>query len=185
VDGTLFRRGLLSALTRRLVNEGVFPNRVREELSREYYAWVGRRGFYDAYDRLVVDLFLRELEGVTVVDLLGCTRAEVVAHGRRLHMYTRDMAARLKRAGYQLLAISGSPQEILDLFLTPLGFGRSRGTVLVQDPRGCYNGEVLHYSFRNEWQVLEELLNAADLGLQNSSVGSGDTLSEVGVLESV
>ncbi len=37
VDGTLFRRGLLPALTRRLVNEGIFSERVREELSRDYY----------------------------------------------------------------------------------------------------------------------------------------------------
>ena len=63
VDGTLFRRGLLPALTRRLVNEGIFSERVREELSRDYYAWVERRGSYDTYDGLVVDLFLRELEG--------------------------------------------------------------------------------------------------------------------------
>jgi phosphoserine phosphatase len=54
VDGTLFRRGLLPALTRRLVNEEVFPERV-------------------------------------------------------LHMYTRDLAQRLKQAGYYLIAISGSP----------------------------------------------------------------------------
>ena len=40
VDGTLFRRGLLPALTRRLVDEGVFSERVREELSEDYYAWV-------------------------------------------------------------------------------------------------------------------------------------------------
>jgi phosphoserine phosphatase len=73
-------------------------------------------------------------------------------------MYTRDMAARLKRAGYQLIAISGSPQEILDLFLTPLGFDRSWGTVLAQDARGCYTGEVLHYPFKNKRQVLEGFL---------------------------
>ena len=35
VDGTLFRRGLSPALTRRLVDEGVFPERVREELSED------------------------------------------------------------------------------------------------------------------------------------------------------
>ena len=38
VDGTLFRRGLLPELTRRLVNEGVFSELVREELSRDFYA---------------------------------------------------------------------------------------------------------------------------------------------------
>lgn len=184
VDGTLFRRGLLPALTRRLVNEGVFGERVREELSRDYYAWVERRGSYDTYDRLVVDLFLKELKGVTVADLQGCARAEVEAHGRRLHMYTRDMALRLKRTGSQLIAISGSPQEILDLFLNPLGFDRSWGTVLAQDAEGCYTGEVLHYPFRNKRQVLEDFLNDADVGLENS-VGVGDTLSDVGFLEMV
>jgi HAD superfamily hydrolase (TIGR01490 family) len=184
VDGTLFRRGLLPALTRRLVNEGVFSERVREELSQDYYAWVERRGSYDTYDRLVVDLFLRELRGVTVADLQRCARVEVEAHGRRLHMYTRDVALRLKQAGYQLVAISGSPQEILDLFLKPLGFDRSWGTVLAQDPQGYYTGEVLHYPFENKRQVLEEFLKEANIDLEGS-VGMGDTLSDVGFLEMV
>jgi HAD superfamily hydrolase (TIGR01490 family) len=184
VDGTLFRRGLLPALTRRLVNEGIYSERVREELSRDYYAWVERRGSYDTYDRLVVDLFLRELNGVTVADLQRCARAEVEAHGRRLHMYTRDVALRLKQAGHQLVAISGSPQEILDLFLKPLGFDRSWGTVLAQDDKGCYTGEVLHYPFENKRQVLEEFLQEANIDLEGS-VGMGDTLSDVGFLEMV
>ena len=184
VDGTLFRRGLLPALTRRLVNEEIFSERVREELSRDYYAWVERRGSYDTYDRLVVDLFLRELNGVTVADLQRCARAEVEAHGRRLHMYTRDVALRLKQAGHQLVAISGSPQEILDLFLKPLGFDRSWGTVLAQDAKGCYTGEVLHYPFKNKRQVLEEFLQEANIDLEGS-VGMGDTLSDVGFLEMV
>jgi HAD superfamily hydrolase (TIGR01490 family) len=183
VDGTLFRRGLLPALTRRLVNEGVFPERVREELSRDYYAWVERRGSYETYDELVMELFLRELEGVSVAELQRCARAEVEAHGRRLHMYTRDTARRLKEAGYHLIAISGSPQEILDLFLKPLGFDRAWGTVLAQD-EGRYTGEVLQDPFKNKRQVLEEFLEEADVGLEGS-VGVGDTLSDVGFLEMV
>src|SRR5918997_6643622 len=113
VDGTLFRRGLLPALTRRLVEEGVFSERVREELSRDYYAWVERRGSYETYDQLVMELFLRELEGVSVAELRRCATVEVEAHGRRLHIYTRDLTRRLKQAGYHLIAISGSPQEVL------------------------------------------------------------------------
>jgi HAD superfamily hydrolase (TIGR01490 family) len=183
VDGTLFRRGLLPALTRRLVNEGVFSERVREELSQDYYAWVERRGSYETYDELVVDLFLRELKGVSVAELRRCARVEVEAHGRRLHMYTRDIARRLKQAGYHLIAISGSPQEILDLFLKPLGFDRAWGTVLAQD-EGRYTGEVLHDPFGNKRQVLEEFLKSADMNLEGS-VGVGDTLSDVGFLELV
>ncbi len=86
VDGTLFRRGLLPALTRRLVNEGIFSEWVREELSQVYYAWVERRGSYDAYDELVVQLFMRELKGVSAARLRRCASAEVEDHVRRLHI---------------------------------------------------------------------------------------------------
>jgi HAD superfamily hydrolase (TIGR01490 family) len=188
VDGTLFRRGLLPALTRRLVEEGVFSERVREELSEDYYAWVERRGSYDTYDRLVMELFLRELEGISVAELQRCAIAEVEAHGRRLHIYTRDVALRLKEAGYQLIAISGSPQEILDLFLKPLGFDRAWGTVLAKDARGRYTGEVLENPFGNKRRVMEEVMEEflanAEAGLEDS-VGMGDTLSDVGFLEMV
>ena len=183
VDGTLFRRGLMPELTRRLVDEGVFSERVREELSEDYYAWVERRGSYETYDELVVELFLRELGGVSVAELQRSARAEVEAHGRRLHIYTRDMARRLKEAGYHLIAISGSPQEILDLVLKPLGFDRAWGTVLAQD-EGRYTGEVLQDPFKNKRRVLEEFLEDANVGLEGS-VGMGDTLSDVGFLELV
>jgi HAD superfamily hydrolase (TIGR01490 family) len=183
VDGTLFRRGLLPALTRRLVNEKIFPERVREELSEDYYAWVERRGSYETYDELVMELFLRELKGVSVSELRRCAIAEVEAHGRRLHIYTRDVARRLKQTSYYLIAISGSPQEILDLFLKPLGFDRAWGTVLAQD-EGRYTGEVLQDPFKNKRRVLEEFLEEANVGLEGS-VGVGDTLSDVGFLEMV
>jgi HAD superfamily hydrolase (TIGR01490 family) len=184
VDGTLFRRGLLPALTRRLVDEGVFSERVREELSRDYYAWVERRGSYETYDELVMELFLRELEGVSVAELRRCATVEVEAHGRRLHIYTRDVARRLKQAGYHLIAISGSPQEILDLVLKPLGFDRSWGTGLAQDNRGRFTGRVLQDPFKNKRQVLERFMEDAGVGLDRS-VGMGDTLSDVGFLELV
>ena len=183
VDGTLFRRGLLPALTRRLVDEGVFPERVREELSEDYYAWVDRRGSYEVYDELVVRLFLRELKGVPVAELRRTARIEVEAHGRRLHSYTRDLASRLKQAGYYLVAISGSPTEILEIFLKPLGFDRAWGTVLGQE-EGCYTGEILHHPFSDKRSVLKEFLDEAGISLEDS-VGVGDTLSDVGFLELV
>lgn len=99
-------------------------------------------------------------------------------------MYTRDVARRLEQAGYHLIAISGSPQEILDLFLKPLGFDRAWGTVLAQDAGGRYTGEMLHNPFKNKQRVLEEFLKDAGVDLEES-VGMGDTLSDVGFLELV
>jgi HAD superfamily phosphoserine phosphatase-like hydrolase len=184
VDGTLFRRGLLPELTRRLVNEGVFSERVREELSRDYYAWVERRGSYESYDNLVVELFQRELTGIALEELRRCARAEVEDHGRRLHLYTHELTQRLLEAGYFLLAISGSPEEILDIFLKPLGFDRAFGTVLAVDDEDRYTGERLSNPFEDKQRVLEEFLAETSMSLEGS-VGVGDTLSDVGFLERV
>src|SRR5829696_4377019 len=81
VDGTLFRRGLLPALTPRLVNEGVFSERVREELSEDSSAWVERRGSYDTYARLGLDLFLPGLERPAGARLQRRARIEVETRG--------------------------------------------------------------------------------------------------------
>jgi HAD superfamily hydrolase (TIGR01490 family) len=183
MDGTLFRRGLLPALTRRLVDEEVFPERVREELSEDYYAWEERRGSYEIYDELVVQLFLRELKGASVAELRRCANLEVEAHGRRLHIYPRDLAQRLKQAGYYLIAISGSPTNILETFLNPLSFDRAWGTVLGQE-EGRYTGQLLHHPFSDKRGVLKGFLGEASLNLDRS-VGVGDTLSDVGFLELV
>ena len=184
VDGTLFRRGLLPALTRRLVDEGVFSELVREELSRDYYAWVERRGSYESYDNLVVNLFQRELKGIALEELCRCARAEVKDHGRRLHLYTRELTQRLREVGYFLLAISGSPEEILDIFLKPLGFDRAFGTILAVDDLGRYTGERLSSPFEDKRRVLEAFLTETGINLEGS-VGVGDTLSDVGFLERV
>ncbi len=184
VDGTLFRRGLLPELTRRLVDEGVFSERVREKLSRDYYAWVERRGSYESYDNMVVELFQRELKGISLKDLRRCARAEVEDHGRRLHLYTRELAQRLREAGYVLLAISGSPEEILDIFLKPLGFDKAFGTVLAVDDEDRYTGERLSNPFEDKQRVLEAFLAETGINLERS-VGVGDTLSDVGFLERV
>ena len=51
------------------MDEGVFSERVREELSREYYAWVERRGSHESYHNLVVELVQRELKSVSGEEL--------------------------------------------------------------------------------------------------------------------
>jgi phosphoserine phosphatase len=118
-----------------------------------------------------------------VAELRRCAKVEVEAHGRRLHIYTRDLAQRLKEAGYYLIAISGSPTDILETFLKPLGFDRAWGTVLGQE-EGRYTGQLLYHPFSDKRGVLKGFLEEASLNLDRS-VGVGDTLSDVGFLELV
>jgi phosphoserine phosphatase len=65
-----------------------------------------------------------------------------------------------------------------------LGFDRAWGTVLAQDARGRYTGEVLQNPFGNKRRVMEEFVRDTGVSLEDS-VGMGDTLSDVGFLELV
>ena len=105
------------------------------------------------------------------------------AHGRRLHFYTRELAHRLKQAGYYLIAISGSPTDILETFLHPLGFDRAWGTALGEE-EGRYTGQLLHHPFSDKRGVLKGTLDETRVHL-DGSVGVGDTHSDVGFLELV
>ena len=99
-------------------------------------------------------------------------------HGRRLHLYTRELTQRLREAGYFLLAISGSPEEILDIFLKPLGFDKAFGRVLAVDNENHYTGERLSNPFEDKQRVLEAFLAQTSMNLERS-VGVGDALSDV------
>ena len=167
-----------------MVEDGVFSERVREELSEDYRAWVERRGSYETYDVLVLELFMRELKGTRFEELRRCAEAQVEERGRRLHIYTRDLAGRLREAGYFLLAISGSPEEVLELFLTPLGFDRFYGTVLARDEEDRYTGEKLYNPFDDKRHTLEGFLEETGMSLEGS-VGVGDTASDTRFLEMV
>ena len=93
-----------------------------------------RLGSYDTYDRLVIELFLRELKGVLVSRLQRApgSRWRLTAEG-----CTSTRAMLPYGAGEPGTSCShiGLPREILDLFLTPLRFDRSWGTALAQDAR--------------------------------------------------
>ena len=131
-----------------------------------------------------MELFQRELQGISLKELRRCARAEVEDHGRRLHLYTRELTQRLREAGYFLLAISGSPEELLDIFLQPLGFDEAFGTVLAVDDEDRYTGERLSNPFEDKRRVLEAYLAETGMNLEGS-IGVGDTLSDVGFLERV
>jgi HAD superfamily hydrolase (TIGR01490 family) len=183
IDGTIFRSSLQRELIMSLVKYGVFPPIVRKELEHDYFAWVNRQGNYEDYIMRVVRSYERRIGAVAVDDVRHVARLVIEQQKSRVYTFTRDLIKNLKKQGYYLLAISGSPIEIVKEFNRFYHFDAVVGMVF-EVKAGRYTGQVLEIPIHDKKGVLEQYVTQHKLSLRGS-VGVGDTESDVGFLELV
>lgn len=186
IDGTIFRSSLLIELVNEFVREKIFPKKVLAEIAQDYNAWVNRRGSYDSYIMKVVDIYAKNIGGKRKSDVEKATRR--VIHEQRDHMYrfTRDLIAQTRSQGYYLVAVSGSPHEIVSIFVKSLKFDAAFGT-LYAIKNGRYTGEIeLDNSVKDKSKVIRLFLE--DYGLEadlERSLAVGDTEGDIPTLSLV
>ncbi|MBP9761933.1 HAD family phosphatase [Candidatus Saccharibacteria bacterium] len=124
IDGTLIRWQLYHAVVHKLGKAGQLAPQDFEAINNARMVWKNRRtneGFHD-YEELLVTYFQQSLPGIdtTVYD---ATIQEVFDEFKdQIFTYSRDLVAELKGKGYLLFAISGSPQEVIELLAVHHGF---------------------------------------------------------------
>jgi len=182
IDGTIFRSSLQRELIMSLVKYGVFPPIVRKELESAYFSWVDRKGNYEDYIMQVVRSYERRIAGVNVDDVRRVARLVIQNQKNRVYTYTRELIRKLKPK-FNLLAISGSPMEIVKEFNRYWKFDAVYGMVFeIKD--GRYTGEVLDIPLVNKLAVVKRYAQERNLVLKGS-VGVGDTESDVSFLQAV
>lgn len=183
IDGTIFRSSLLIELTWELVRLGIFPIIVREEISSSYYRWRRRRGKYEDYISQVVKVFMRRIIGCRNEDLITASRAVIRNQKDEVYVYTRNLIKKLKNENYFLLAISGSPVEVVSFFGRRYGFDVTLGSQLeIKD--GYYTGDIISEPVHDKKKALLQVVKENSLSLRNS-IGVGDTESDASFLELV
>lgn len=182
IDGTIFRSSLQRELIMALVRYGVFPEIVRKELEHDYFAWVNREGFYEDYIMQVVHSYERRITGVNVDDVKRVAQIVINQQKSRVYTYTRKLIEDL-RPTHRLLAISGSPIEIVNEFNQYYKFDAVYGMVF-QTHDNRYTGEVLELPIRDKYAILERYLKDEGLKL-TGSVGVGDSESDASFLQAV
>ena len=185
VDGTIFRSSLLIQLVEQLIEDGIFPEKMRQEYQREQLKWLEREGDYPAYIDAMVRAFRRHLKGVHYADFADAGEHMVERHWKHTYRYTRDLIENLKERGYYLLAISHSPKTVMDQFCPRLGFDKAYGTLYEIGPQDRFTGRMLeeHIIF-NKAATLRRAIEREDLSLTHS-FGVGDTESDIPFLEMV
>lgn len=184
IDGTIFRSSLLIEFNKMLQRTGVISATDAKALLRPYYAWVERRGSYEDYIRKVVEVHIKTIRGKQQRRVQAAAKLAFETHRDRVYRYTRDLITKLKKT-HLLLAISGSPIEMVKPFGAYNQFDHVWGSVFEIDKSGRYTGKVLdRRSVDQKRQILEEFVQLNGLSFKDSW-GIGDTETDISFLELV
>ncbi len=185
IDGTIFRSSLLIELTEALIEQGVFPKKVRNIYSREYKRWLERKGSYEDYINAVVRAFWTNIKGVERSVFLKTARDVVALHHDRVYRYTRDLVKDLRKKKYYIIAISHSPREIVGAFCMKLGFSKVYGMMYEVGTDQTFTGTIQYTDLiYDKAKILRRAIEKQGLTLRGS-VGVGDTESDVAFLRLV
>lgn len=185
IDGTLFRSSLFIELIETLIQEGVFPETMKDAYEKDYQKWQARKGTYDAYLNKMIAAWMEHIKGLPYADLERGAKLVVAHEKNRVYRFTRDLILELKEKGYYLLAISQSPKVILDPFCKSWGFNKVYGRFYSIGPDDRLTGgiEDLHL-IANKANIVKRAVEREGLTLRGS-IGVGDSEGDIQFLELV
>lgn len=185
IDGTVFRSSLLIEITEALVQEGLFPSEARRAYARAYKKWSDRKGSYEKYIGAVISAFPKYIKGVSRAEFMKVVKKVGFFHKNRVYRYTRKLVKDLKKKKYFLLAISGSPFEMVSEFCRGWGFDKVYGRLFETGKNGKFTGKVLRADLiSDKARILKRAVEKEGLTLRGS-VGVGDSEADIPFLKMV
>lgn len=184
IDGTIFRKNLAYELINELAWMKIFKKSVRDELVKHYTNWLDHKGVYEDYRKALVNLYATSIKGCRREDVLRASQLVVPFFKDRTYVFTSQLIEKLKKSNYNIIAISGSPQEIVQEYNKYLQFDAVFGTVYELDKNNIYTGGAVFEPPKDKGQVVRQYIAENNLTLVDS-YGVGDTESDEKVLEMV
>lgn len=185
IDGTIFRKNLHFELIDELVWMKVFPKEVRNQLVSLYSNWLEHRGTYEAYRQGTVDVYAKYIKGRTLEDVQRASAGLMPFYKNKTYVFAENLIAKLKKEGYHIIAISGSPIEVVEEYNRQhLKFEKVFGSVYDMDKSGKYTGASEFEPCKHKGATLKQYVFENDLTLEGS-YGIGDTESDASFLELV
>ncbi|PIP27579.1 MAG: HAD-IB family hydrolase [Candidatus Moranbacteria bacterium CG23_combo_of_CG06-09_8_20_14_all_39_10] len=184
IDGTIFRKNLAFELINELAWKGVFKKEVRQELLQHYTNWLDHKGTYEDYRNALVKLYFENLKGCKKEDVENAAKEVSAFFQDRTYVFAEDLIKKLRAQNYNIIAVSGSPSEIVEEYNKHLKFDAVFGSVYELDNQDKYTGQAVFEPTKDKSQVVRQYLTENNLTLEGS-YGIGDTESDVPVLEIV
>lgn len=184
IDGTIFRKNLAFELIDELAWMKIFNKSARNELVKLYTNWLDHKGVYDDYRKALVNLYLKNIIGCRREDILKASRVAVPFYKDRTYVFTLNLIKKLKEENYAIIAISGSPLEIVEEYNKYWKFDAVFGSVYETDANGFYTGRAVFEPTIDKGQIVRRYLAENNLTFEGS-YGVGDTESDASFLEIV
>ena len=184
IDGTIFRKNLAFELINELAWLKVFPKDVRDELVHLYSRWLDHKGTYEEYRQALVALYVENLKGCKKEDVLRAARIVMPFFKDRTYIFANNLITELRKKKYHIIAVSGSPSEIVEEYNKYLKFDAAFGSVYETDSKGIYDGQAIFEPTRHKGHVVKQYAIEKGLTLEGS-YGVGDTESDAKFLEVV
>lgn len=184
IDGTLFRSSLAVELIYELVDQHIFPHRAQEAIQHDFIAWVNRHGTYERFIKQVIAVYEKHIRGCYQKDVIRISKKVVALHHQRVYRFTRKLIRTLAKQNYFLIALSGSPFEIVKAFNAYWPFNFSQGTRFDTNRHHRYTGTITMEPAKQKQTIIKQLIAQKKFSLRHS-VGIGDTESDAGFLKLV
>ncbi len=184
IDGTIFRKNLAFELINELAWMGIFDKSVRNKLVRHYSDWLDHKGTYEEYRKALVKLYAENIKGCTKDDVEKACQVVIPFYKHRTYVFTSRLIEKFRQENYKIIAVSGSPSEIVEEYNKYLKLDAVFGSIYEMDGRGVYTGGAVFEPTIDKSQVVRQYLAENNLTLDDS-YGVGDTESDARVLEIV
>lgn len=182
IDGTIFRKNLQFELINELSWMDVFPRKVRDQIVELYTNWLEHKGTYEQYRAALVELYEKYIKGCKLTDVERASRGVVNFHQDRTYVFAESLIRKLRKEGYHIIAISGSPIEIVKEYnKLHLHFDAVFGSVYKLNEKGVYTGETDYEPVKNKGNLVKQYVFEHGLTLEDS-YGMGDTESDASFL---
>ena len=184
IDGTVFRKNLHFELIDELSWRGIFSKDARKTLVKTYSDWLEHRGTYETYRKELVSIYEKELKGCSQRDIIKAGQKVAEFNKDRTYIFTDDLIKKLRREKYIVIAISGSPIEIVKEYNKYMKLDEVFGSVYEIDGKGVYTGKTIFEPVKHKGHLVGQYISEKGLTLEGS-YGVGDTESDISFLKMV
>lgn len=176
IDGTIYRDGLIIETFKKMVTHEIISTaKWTDEVQPAFMAWDRRQGDYEIYLDKVVEAFKEATKGISSEHINFIAQKVIEQKGERVYQYTRSQIEKHRQSGHKIIAISGSPDCLVNLMAEKYNFDDWRGTTYHVGEDGHYNGEITPmWDSASKKKAVTELVLKYDLDL-SECYSYGDT----------
>lgn len=186
IDGTIYREGLITEVFKKIVKyELINGEKWDDEVKPAFLKWDKRQGDYDDYLLKMVDIYIDAIKGLKKYHIDHIAKTVIDQKGDRVYTFTRERIKWHKEQGHVVIAISGSPSELVKEMAGKYNMDDYRGTIYKINDDETYSGEIIPmWDAVSKQNAIKELQEKYNIDLEKS-FAYGDTSGDFTMFENV